>query len=303
MLQNNIFRGLLLVLLFTACQKDEELNVNNKVAAYIEFEHVFNNEEFHLNHPYHTSSNGEVKINMLKYFITEITFHGSNGTLDYEVPIQEGFHIVDASCESTFNKYLSSIPDGTYNKMSFRYGVSEEVFEQGTAAQGEMLVTAKEFDMSWAWTVGYVFMKLEGSYGGMEHNTFKIHNGSHGSGAHTVHKTTAMEGHSNRIDNSMVINFPFPNDTEIIVSTATSPKVHVKVDVRSAFEEEHALDLSSAGGNIIIDAHLSPKVAENAAAMFSLAHIHPFTDAFELPDLQYCEDTSNPNDGHGGHGH
>ncbi|WP_139959044.1 MbnP family protein [Flavicella sediminum] len=272
---------------------DEQVS-ENKVDAYIQFENVFSDHDFNLNHDYTSANNGVLNITALKYMITDITFYGSNGTADYTVPTQESFHIIDASCEATDYKYLTGIPDGTYNKISFRYGVSEEVFELGTEAQGDMLVAANEFGMNWGWTSGYQFLKYEGSYAGNAANTFKVHNGSHGSSS-TGHGTAnkSVTDAPSRIDNSKLITLAFSNDADILVSDNTSPKVHLKIDVANIFNSTNLIDISE--GNIIIDAHKSPKVATNVATMFSVDHIHGTTAVFDIPENEGCG-SANPNE-------
>ncbi len=279
-----------------------------KVDAYIQFENVFGDNEFNLNHDYSVADANDLNITTLKYMITDIVLYGAEGTEDYTASTQESFHIVDQSCEETAYKYLTNVPNGTYNKISIRYGVSEEVFELGTDAQGEMLEVAQEMGMNWSWTVGYRFLTYEGVYDGQHANTFKVHNGSHGSsstghGSHGAHAAkVGTEEPASRVDNSKVITLEFPNESEILVSDETSPKVHLKVDVSKILKSTHTLDVSE--GNIIIDTHKSPKVAENVATMFSIAHIHPTSDDFELPEAVGCGSSNpNDNDGHTDHQH
>ena len=296
--------GLFAVLSIISCTSNEDDNMEvseHKVDAYIQFENVFGSSEFYLNNDYSTADNVELNISMLKYMITDIIFFGSNGTADYAVSTQESFHIVDQSCDATKYKYLTGIPNGTYSKISIRYGVSEEIFELGTDAQGEMLIAAKEFGMNWSWTAGYRFLTYEGFYGGNAMNTFKVHNGSHGSsmahhkGSYTAKETDDMPM---RIDNSKVIVLEFPNETAILVSDETSPKVHLKVDISKILNSTNVLDITE--GNIIIDEHKSPKIAENAATLFSVAHLHPTDPNFDVPTIESCA-ASNPNEDHGQH--
>jgi hypothetical protein len=300
----NIFLGGIAFLIVSACDSNDDTLQQlseNKVDVYIQFDNEFDINDFQLKKNYSVANANDINISTLKYLITDIVFYGVSGTENYTVPTQESFHIVDASCESTAYKYFTNIPDGKYNKISIRYGVSEEVFELGSDAQGEMLLKAKEMGMNWSWTVGYRFLTYEGTYDGNHANSFKVHNGSHGSssGGHGLHSHAKEENETQtRIDNSKVITMEFPNDSEILVSDATSPKVHLKVDISKILKGSYTLDVSE--GNIIIDAHKSPKVAENIATMFSIGHIHPTDPNFDLPEIENCE-SSNPNDDHATH--
>lgn len=295
----------------TSCSNDDENEVSaSKVDAYIQFEQVFGDDNFKLNQDFESANNGTLNITTLKYIITDVVLHGAQGTEDVSVPTEESFHIVDQSCESTLNKYFTNIPNGTYNKVTFRYGVSDAVQNSGTGAQGTMLTLAKAAGLNWGWTLGYRFMTFEGISSNKE-GTFKVHNGSTGAlVSETAHTTSVKNdapdhgGHEHasgeRIDNSQLITLDFSDEGNILVSDTTSPKIHVKVDVAKILSSTHILDISE--DDIIIDAHKSAQVAKNVASMFSIAHIHPTDINFEKPEVHECKDTSNPNE-QGGHSH
>lgn len=296
----------LTILLITSCTDDETTNVSeNKVDAYIQFDHIFGEDDFELNHSFDSGTSvGDVKISNLQYIITDITLHGSDGTADYTATTQESFHIVDAACSQTAYKYLTNVPDGTYDGVTFRYGVNEEIYEEGADAQGSMLETATDAGLFWGWTAGYKFLSYEGTYG-TEGSIFKVHNGSHGSsttehdateGDETVH--VATETHAKiadtRIDNSKLITIDFSSDGVILVSDETSPKIHLAVDVKNILNSTNVIDISE--GDIIIDAHKSPLVSENISTLFSVNHIHSTDSNFDLPEDEDCESSTNPND-------
>ncbi len=297
----------------TACNTNDDTltnpNTTNeaKVDAYLQFENVFEDQLFALNKDYETTNNGVLNITTLKYIVTDITLHGADGTDDYSASTQESFHIVDQSCEASKFKYLTKVPNGKYTKVTLRYGVSEAVHEQGAAAQGAMLLAAQDAGLFWGWTTGYRFMTYEGTYNNGA-GTFKVHNGSHGSSteghghgdhSHGAEKVTKINNDvaPTRIDNSKEIVLDFSDEGEILVSDQTSPKIHLKIDVAQILDntsnDENDLDVSK--GDIIIDTHKSPKVAENVSKMFAIAHIHPTDVNFDIPNIETCTGT-NPND-------
>ncbi len=291
-----------------SCKNDDDAigSSENKVDAYIQFENVFGNKEFNLNHDLLSKNNGTLNITTLKYIVTDIKLFGTEGTSDFTVSTQESFHIVDQSCESSAYKYLTNIPNGKYNKVSIRYGVSNEIQNAGTDAQGDMLVAAKAAGLNWNWTLGYRFMTYEGS-SSKRKEAFKIHNGSTGAIVSEIAKTSKVnhggephekETPATRIDNSQVIELDFSEDDVILVSDETSPKIHLKVDVAKILSSKNILDISE--GDITTDAHKASEVAQNVATIFSIDHIHPTDKNFELPEAKDCKDTTNPNEG-GGH--
>jgi|GEM_PF-6670564 len=304
----------LTILALNSCTKNDdtpEQVSENKVDAYIQFDHVFGSDEFTLNKNYKSDNNGVLNITTLKYIVTDIVLHGTEGTNDVALSTQESFHIVDQSCAFTSKKYLTNIPNGKYNKVTFRYGVSDKIQNSGTDAQGDMLVAAKAAGLNWGWTLGYRFMTYEGS-SSAKGDVFKVHNGSTGAiekNTHTskVNKespshTGGGHGHTTggRVDNSQLIELDFSDKGAILVSDKTSPKIHLKVDIAKVLSSKNTLDVSK--GDIVVDAHKSAKVAQNVATMFSVAHIHPTDINFDVPKTEDCKDTSNPNEA-GGHQH
>lgn len=292
-----------------SCNNDDALSTSEKkVDAYIQFESVFGDKEFDLNTDYTSTNNGTLNISTLKYIITDIKLFGTEGTSNFEVSTQESFHIVDQSCQASLNKYLTNIPNGKYNKVSFRYGVSDKIQNAGTDAQGDMLVAADAAGLSWGWTLGYRFMTYEG-FSSKKEEHFKVHNGSTGAiKTETTHASKinndAPGGHGHtsgaRVDNSQIIEIDFSSDGVILVSDNTSPKIHLKVDIAKILSSTHSLNVAE--GDIIVDAHKSAKVAENVATAFTFEHIHPTDVNFELPEIKNCNGTSNPNEGDG-HAH
>lgn len=289
-------------LAFISCGDDDSTTVianKNKADAYIQFENTFDGRAFELNKDYETSTNGTINVSTLKYLISDIKFFGVEGTKDYTLPTEVSFHIVDQSCEATLKKYITSLPNGTYNKVSLLYGVSEEIHEKGTESQGTVLATAKAFGMDWGWTLGYRFLTFEGTFGTDHKQNFTVHNGSHGS-------TTGGNGHGheakgldNRIVNSKTITIDFSNTNGILVSDETSPKVHLNIDIAKILKGQHDLKLSDYDGTIVIRDE-STLVAQNIVTAFDLDHIHATDPNFNVPVLEECK-TSNPNEG--GHDH
>ncbi|MGY5351284.1 MbnP family protein [Wenyingzhuangia sp. IMCC45533] len=295
--------------------------VGEKIDAYIQFESVFNGSSFSLNKDLQSANNGVLKVSTFKYIVTDIVLHGTDGTTDYKPSTIESFHIVDQSCNQTDYKYLTKVPNGKYNKVSLRYGISEEVHELGAGAQGEMLLAAQEAGLFWGWTTGYRFMTYEGSFNGNA-GTFRVHNGSHGSAAsgHGHGALTSRVNHNGdphdseeeikekptRIDNSKVITLDFSSEGVILVSDDTSPKIHLSIDVAKILDNSSDNDNDlylSQNPNIIIDTHNSPKVAKNISQMFSVAHIHATDPVIRVPAINSCKDV-NPNDEPlGGEGH
>jgi hypothetical protein len=176
-LSKNIF-GILAAsaILFTACDSDDD-NTNTpapdlKGAVEIEFEHVWGPAQtpFQLGTAFtHPASQEVITFTTLKYYISNIVLHKSNGD-DYIVP--ESYHLVDASSDHVHID-LSDVPAGSYTGMTYLIGVDSTRNVSG--AQTGALDPAN--NMFWSWNSGYIFVKAEGTSPASASGNFTYHIG------------------------------------------------------------------------------------------------------------------------------
>lgn len=115
------------------------------------------------NRPYTNAAGQNFNVSRLRYLISDISFHKSNGnsfTID-------GYHFVNASDTNTLTySPTTKVPAGIYDKISFKFGFDRIDNISGSYPE---LTT-----LSWAWPSGvagtpnlgggYHFMQLEGQY-------------------------------------------------------------------------------------------------------------------------------------------
>lgn len=153
-----------LLIAITSCSNDDNNTPSNtpqNINATFNFTHNWDgtevsNEDF--NTIQYTNVNGEeLSIEKLRYLISNVTFHKSNG----ETIVIEGYNLVDVTNETDLI-YLTNmdIPTGNYENVSFTFGFNNEDNYNNTYP-----------DLNSAlWNVpdmmggGYHYMQLEGKY-------------------------------------------------------------------------------------------------------------------------------------------
>lgn len=152
----SIFFSFLLVAFLSNC-------TNNSISPdeatiEISFVHLNNEAPLELDNIKYTNNVGQAySIKTVKYFVSKITFHNSNGT-DF---INPEIHYVDIRDSETLALELSSkIPFGSYNGISFVYGLVLE--DNITGSLGIELDRLMEWPEPMGG--GYHYMKLEGEY-------------------------------------------------------------------------------------------------------------------------------------------
>lgn len=169
------------VLIFLASCTNNSISPD-EATIKMDFVHLNNGDELILDDIRYTNEVGqEYSIKTVKYFVSKITFHNSDGT---EI-ISSDIHFVDIRNAETLALELSSkIPYGSYDKISFVYGLVPE--DNISASLG------LELDRLMEWPVpmggGYHYMKLEGEYiNNNETNFFNFHAGGLDGKAYEIH--------------------------------------------------------------------------------------------------------------------
>lgn len=229
----------------------------------------------------------------LTYFVTDIVLHKSNGdqvAIDNEI----GATIVDLEDAAeggaiVYNDILG-VQKGNYTSVSFKIGVSEEIFSEGEEAQGRILTLANENggDMIWSWTTGYIFTKIEGEltgttgvngeddHNGHDHKIFKTTSTNHNGVDHGLEGTAFMRhvGNKgtgeNRTDRVRTITLDF-NGQEVVVGNVDS-SIHLKVDVAKFLDGTEKIDIVATDPNAMTAS--TTEIADNLEDVFSFNHKH-----------------------------
>ncbi len=219
-----------------------------------------------LNNTIQTSSNGQKhRFSALKYIVSNFTLTQSNGeTFTYHLnDPDKGAFVVDQNDavinEVTFD--LDSIPAGTYTKVKFGLGISQDAYLLGGESQGEFWAEASDEGMTWAWAAGYIFVKLEGVYGDALNTNFLNHTGNMGN---------VSENGTPNLYREIEINFPTPME----VSSQAFPAIHFIADLNQYLSGETDLILNSTNHEDMGSSEHLVDVTNNLSHMFSVSHIH-----------------------------
>lgn len=239
-IKNIIIPVLALVLLVSACKKDEGSPVL-KGKALLHLHHVVGNEELELNGKQYSNANGDVfTVSKFNYFISNIVFHTDSGTV-YAEP--ESYYLIEEEKAASKMVTVDNIPAGRYVSVSFIIGVDS--LRNVSGAQTGALDPAS--GMFWSWNTGYIMAKMEGESVG---TALRFHIGGF-SGTENVLKTVTL---------------PF---TQPLVVSNNTLHFHLLADLGKWFSGTHLIDFSTLNGVHMAGAD-AVKIADNYAGMFLL---------------------------------
>lgn len=149
---------LLAVSLFWGCdRKIIEPPVPSEANVKLRMNHKVGADSLILGQMNYTNAAGnQYQVDMLKYYITNITLIKADGT-EWK---SNNYDLVDVGIDSSANISLAKIPNGTYQKMRFYIGV-DSVRNHTGAQEGDLNPI---YGMIWTWNTGYIFFKHEGYF-------------------------------------------------------------------------------------------------------------------------------------------
>ena len=245
--------------LFSCSNDDEVISGNGNLK--LEFDNVYNANNLAFNTPY-TNSNGEVvKINKLKYIVSNIVLTKADGTT-FTLPKSQSYFIVDEATAASALLNLPNIPAANYTKVSFGIGVDQVQFNLGATGQGNFLALAQTAGMMWSWSAGYKFLAFEGTFISSTVTTatsFMVHTGQTG----TDYNYTTV-----------TLNLP----TNALVRTTITPQVHIMADISKVLDGSNKISLTASNGMgmgaMIMSGDKLPLITSNLPTMFSVEHVH-----------------------------
>lgn len=255
-------------LLFTAaitlfsCSSDDAPKATGQGKLILEFDNIFAGNNIILNTQANTTSQNEVlKINQLKYIVSNIVLTKTDGST-FVYPKSESLFIVDETDLSSTFLNLENIPAGDYKSVRFGIGVDEAQWQLGADGQGDFLANAQAEDMLWSWSAGYKFLAFEGTFTSPSVSTetvFMVHTGKTG----IAYNYTSVE-------------VPFTNDA--VVRTGLTPQVHIFADASKIIDGENTIRLSDNNtggmGAMIMGGENLGLITQNLSQMFWVDHVH-----------------------------
>ncbi|MEN9981499.1 MAG: hypothetical protein RIR67_1175 [Bacteroidota bacterium] len=256
----NIAAVVIIAISLFSCSNNDEV-ISGEGNLKLEFDNVYNANNLAFDTPY-TNSNGEVvKINKLKYIVSNIVLTKADGTT-FTVPKSQSYFIVDESTTASTLLNFPNIPAANYTKVSFGIGVDQAQFNLGATGQGDFLALAQTAGMMWSWSAGYKFLAFEGTFTSStvtSPTSFMVHTGQTG----TDYNYTTV-----------TLNLP----TNALVRTTITPQVHIMADISKVLDGTNKVSLTASNGMgmgaMIMSGANLPLITANLSNMFSVEHVH-----------------------------
>ena len=254
-LKSTVF-AVALAIVFGSCSKDDVVtSTEGNGKLKIKFDHRYADADFIMGAPYTTSKGETIKVDNIKYIVSNIVLIKDDGST-FTYPKNKSYFIIKEQTPALFTIELTDVPAGNYKTIKFGIGVDQEQFNLGAAGQGDFLAQAQGEGMMWSWSAGYKFLAFEGDFTSAtvtDATSFKVHNGKTGT-------------HYNYTEVSL--NMP----DKALVRQSITPQIHVMADLSKILDGPNKIGLS-AQPNIMGGAVLA-SVTENVATMFSVDHVH-----------------------------
>lgn len=216
-----------------------------ETTVQLQFLHLIDNQALEMDNIKYSNALGQpYSIKTVKYFVSRITFHKSDGT-DVMIP---DIHYVDVRDATTLTYDLSEkIPYGTYTGISFIYGLVPE--DNVTGSLG------LDLDRLMEWPVpmggGYHYMKLEGEYVYNDvTNFFNFHSGGLNGTAYEIHVDLPNSGFE---------------------ANASKKAVGFNMEISKWFTDPVDWDFNYWGSGIMGNADAQATVQKNGANVFSVS--------------------------------
>ena len=157
--------AVLVLLTIASCTKDAEPGT-----VTLNFNHEVSSQSLFLDSMMYTSSAGHTfSIVNLNYYVSNFSLHNTDGKSHDTKTV----HYRDASDDATTSLILDKVPVGTYNKISFIYGL-----DAATNVNDGLDNTVTNQNMEWPipGDQGYHYMKYEGRYDSLAMGIIKSYN-------------------------------------------------------------------------------------------------------------------------------
>ncbi|OWY24285.1 hypothetical protein C7N43_35200 [Sphingobacteriales bacterium UPWRP_1] len=252
----------------TSCDKESEINPNEKGSIGLHFDNRAGSSDLALNTGNYTNAlNQALNITTFNYFVSNIKLHNEDGSV-YTVPQAESYFLIKESEAESQEIELNDVPEGNYNKITFTIGVDSLRNTMPISERTGALDPAGEAEgMYWMWNSGYIFMKMEGTSpvapldSASNTNLFMYHIGGFG-------------GYSSQtINNIKEVTLSFGNESaKVRNDNMEAPEAHLYVDALKVLNGSTNIDISATP--VVMFAQYSTNIANNYANMFSVNHVH-----------------------------
>ena len=252
-----------MALMVMSCTKNDD-EVSGNGSLKVQFENGYANNELDLGTAMVPNSQNEVlKINSIKYIISNIVLTRTDGTT-FTYPKSQSYFIVDESNASSLVLTLNTIPAGDYKSIRFGIGVDQAQYSAGQSAQGDFWSIAQAAAMASDWTSGYKYVSMLG--------TFTAPTATTPITADTAFVIQTAKSDSSYNFTEVSLDLP----TNALVRTNITPQIHLSTDLSKIIDGTNKISLASkvvANIATITGADWG-LITANMPSVFSVEHVH-----------------------------
>ncbi len=243
----------ILVVLSTSCKKESKEGYLS-----IHFEHQVDGKPLIKDTMAYTNTAGNVyQVSEIQYFISEVRLYNSEG---YQILIREsnGIHYVDTDIPETQTwKISEKIPAGTYDHLTFIFGITEE------KNKTNLFTDPPESNMFWPDVLGggYHYMKFNGKWvdPNQQVSPFNLH-----LGIGQVYDSTGNI--ISYVQNYFKVS---PEYSSFIINDNDTTSIILDMNIASWFNTPHLWDLNVMGGMIMQNEDAMKMLCENGYDVFT----------------------------------
>jgi hypothetical protein len=257
-----------LVIINFSCKKPQE---NTLVAETghisFKFTHIVGGQPLQTDTMMYVNAAGNpYSIYDLRYFISDVTLHKSDGTKKI-IDDWKDIDYIDISIPFTLTwDVYDSIPVGTYDSISFTFGIS--------AAKNKsfMFINPPESNMAWPDVLGggYHYMMINGKW---KDSINQIENFNFHLGIGQLYKSNATDC----VDSIYAFVQNYFNVTlsnsSFTITEGTTRHIEIIMNIDSWFKTPHTFDFNYWGGNIMENQPAMQMAKENGSDVFSIGVI------------------------------
>ncbi|MCK9612997.1 MAG: hypothetical protein M0R16_08875 [Bacteroidales bacterium] len=256
-----------IIAVITACKKDDVLPDEKETGKIVlKFFHKVDGQHIEMDTlKYINAAGNHYMVNEIQYFISDVILHNSDGS-SFLIKAWGDIHYVDTDIPSTWTwNILDSIPAGTYDSISFTFGISE------AKNQSYMFVNPPENNMFWPEYLGggYHYLKLNGKWsdGVSQAMPYEFHLGI---GQIYSGTGTSIDSIIGFVQN--YFNVDLPNSSFSIAEKETRT-IEIEMNVESWFDTPHVWDFNVQGTYIMQNQEAMQIAKENGVDVFSISSI------------------------------
>jgi len=248
---------LMSIIVLSACVEEDVPGLQN-TSVSLNFKHDWDGTNVSSTNfntiQYFNENNDELSIEKLRYLISDVTFHKSNG----QTIVVEGYNLVDVTNDENLAYVLPvQIPIGTYSNVSFTFGFDNTDNIDGAYTD----LNSTSWNVPMMLGGGYHFMQLEGKF---------INN---------VASEQGYQYHAIRaVDNTDPMNLVFQdtfftvNLGEVIVRNNSS--FDVKMNIAEWFKNPHTWNLNDLNSMLMPNFNAQVQMYDNGQDVFSLGAVN-----------------------------